>query len=188
MKTISFWEGVAFALCASISGGIAFFGLSALVGDDCALRLVISGLSVVYIIYLLYRSNERIGRITILLIWLAVLTILWLLYPPISLFLCSHLLAIWLVRSLYFYASLFAALADLCLHAFSLSAAFWACQQAGSLFLSLWCFFLVQALFVVISSRKKTNKQQANIAANTTDFNSAYQAAEAAVRKLSSIH
>ncbi|MGH8652343.1 MAG: hypothetical protein ACREYE_09290 [Gammaproteobacteria bacterium] len=45
------------------------------------------------------------------------------------------------------------ALADLGLNALGLTAAIWAVKQSGSLFASIWCFFLVQALFVAIPAR-----------------------------------
>jgi hypothetical protein len=144
-------------------------------------------LAIAYSLYLLSRSQERTGRVTVMLIWLILLVILWLFYPPLTLFLVLHVLAIWLIRSLYCYASLFSSLADLGLNAFSLSSAFWALHHTGSLFLTFWCFFLVQALFVCIPTGiKHPNPDKSAVDNNETNFNHAYQTAEAAVRKLSS--
>ena len=100
-----------------------------------------------------------------------------------------HIGLIWLVRSLYFYASVVSALTDLGLSGLALAAAVWAVTHTGSLFLAIWCFFLVQALFVAIP-HALSGKAAPGIqpAADRDDrFERAHRAAEAAVRKLSSI-
>ena len=155
MKTATFFEGVGFALLASIIGSVSYFALSLLLPESLIIRLLISAFTIVYLVYLFSRTRERVGRATIMLLCLMLIAALWVLSPPLSLFLMAPVFAIWLTRSLYFHSSLFSALADLGLTAFSLAAAFWACHHTGSLFLSLWCFFLVQALFVFIPSTKK---------------------------------
>ena len=187
MKKAIFWEGVVIALLGSVIGSIGFFALTFMFSEDCAIRLLISGLAFVYSLYLLSRSQERTGRITVILIWFILLVMLWLFYPPLTLFVVLHVLAIWLIRSLYGYASLFSSLADLGLNALSIASAFWALHHTSSLFLTFWCFFLVQAVFVYIPTGiKRPNHDKAAIPNSETDFNHAYQTAEAAVRKLSS--
>jgi len=57
---------------------------------------------------------------------------------------------LWLLRSLYFYSSALSALLDLGLTLAAVATAYWAIAYTGSVFLCVWCFFLVQALFVVI--------------------------------------
>jgi len=113
----------------------------------------------------------------------------WFIAPPLMLYLLVHLGAIWLVRSLYFYSSVLSALADLALNGLGLAAAIWAVTRTDSVFLGIWCFFLVQALFVNIPDsmrRKAGTRESAN--ARTDRFQHAHCVAEAAVRKLSSIH
>lgn len=189
MIKVTFWNGVVFALLGSVTASIGFFGLLFLYSEDCAIRLLISGLVFAYILYLLSRSQERAGRITVILIWFILLAMLWLFYPPLTLFLVLHLLAIWLIRSLYCYASLLSSLADLALNAFALSSAFWALHHTASLFLTFWCFFLVQALFIYIPKGiKRANQDKDSIANNESTFNHAYQIAEAAVRKISTLN
>jgi hypothetical protein len=186
MKKSTFWQGVLIALLGSSIGSIGFFALTFLFSEDCSIRLLISGLTVAYILYLLTNSQERIGRITVLLVGFILLVMLWVIFPPLFLFLVVHVLAIWLIRSLYFYTSLFSSLADLSLNTVSIASAFWALQHTASLFLTFWCSFLVQALFVYIpTGLKRPNPEKANIANNKSDFKRAYQTAEAAVRKLS---
>jgi hypothetical protein len=187
MSKVTFWEGVIIALLSSLIGSIGFFALTMLFSEDCAIRLLSSGMAIAYSLYLLSRSQERTGRVTVMLIWFILLAMLWLFYPPLTLFLVLHVLAIWLIRSLYCYASLVSSLADLGLNAFSLSTASWALHHTGSLFLTFWCFFLVQALFVYIPTGiKRPNPDKESIVNNESTFNHAYQTAEAAVRKLSS--
>lgn len=186
MKRITFWNGIVIALFAGVMGSIGFFALTLLLSEDFAIRLLISGLAFAYILYLLSHSPERTGRITVMLIWFVLLATLWLFYPPLTLFLTLHVLVIWLIRSLYFYTRLFSFLADLGLNVLSIFCACWALHHTDSVFLTFWCFFLVQALFALIP----TGIRQPNISKTTathseTDFKRAYQTAEAAVSKLS---
>jgi hypothetical protein len=90
---------------------------------------------------------------------------------------------LWLARSLYFYAGVLPALLDLGLSALSVSAATWAITRSGSVFLAAWCFFLVQAMFVVIPG---TLKKRATGAADENDdtFERARRRADAALRQL----
>jgi len=67
MKKPTVWGGVVVALLASLAGAIGFFALSFLFTEEMAIRLVISGLAFFYSLYLLSRSGERIGRITVIL-------------------------------------------------------------------------------------------------------------------------
>ncbi len=187
MKTVTFSEGVVIALLASMFGSIGFFALTFFCPDNFAIRLLISGLAFAYSLYLLNRSQKSVGRIMVMLAWFVLLVTLWLFYPLLTLFLLLHVLAIWLVRCLYFYSSLFASLADLGLGALSIASAFWALYYTGSLFLTVWCFFLVQALFVYIpTGNNRPNPDRAST--SETEFKRAYQTAEAAVRKLSTFN
>lgn len=189
MKKPTFWEGVLLALAVSLTGASGFYALSFVLPENCAIRLVISALAIAYLLYLLNCSRERSGRITVMLSWFMVLGTLWFFNPPLILFLILQVLAIWLIRSLYFYGSLFASLADLGLCAFGIASAIWALHHTGSLFLTLWCFFLAQALFpVILAGTRQSNLDEANISNSETDFKRAYLTAEAAARKLSTFN
>jgi hypothetical protein len=98
-----------------------------------------------------------------------------------------HLGIIWLIRSLNFYASALPALADLGLNGLGLAASIWAVTRTGSVFLGIWCFFLVQALFVVIPKSVRRTPGPTRIGHMHEDrFQHAYHVAETAARKLSS--
>ena len=186
MKKATFVEGIFVALISSFIGSVAYFTLSLLFADSIIIRLIISGLSLAYILYLLTRSNEHIGRITVIVLWSIITTTTWFFWPPAIAFIVIHLGAIWLVRSLYFYSSIFSSLADLCLNVLSIAIALWTASHTGSLFLTLWCFFLTQALFVMIptSIKPSTNNNSSNLNSED-DFQRAYRVAQSAVRKLS---
>ena len=189
MKKPTFWEGVVVALLASLAGAIGFFALSFLFTDEMAIRLVISGLAFFYSLYLLTRSGERIGRITVMLLWCILTAAVWLFGLPLTLLLILNVLSIWLLRSLYFYSRLFPSLTDMGLCLFGIVSAFWTLHHTGSPFLTFWCFFLIQALFVSIpAGNKQTFADEAALSNSEVEFRRAYQAAEAAVRKLSTWH
>ena len=78
---------------------------------------------------------------------------IWLIEPPLLHYALIHLTSLWLIRSLYFHASILSTLLDFGVIALGLAVALWALIHSGSLLLSLWCFFLVQAVFVAIPGR-----------------------------------
>jgi hypothetical protein len=189
MKRPSFLEGAAVALIASVAAGVLFIVLGSVLAAGPVLRFLITVLSLAYVIYLLSRGGHRVGRVTTLLLWVPTAAGLWLAGPPLWLFIGAHLGFVWLVRSLYFHSSALSALGDLGLTGLGLAAAVWAALQTHSFFASVWCFFLVQALFVLIPPRvSKKTERSAGDTAGEDRFQRAHAAAEAALRKLSSIH
>lgn len=188
MKRPGFLEGAGVALAAAAAGTVLHTALTPLVSQPAALRAVIAGIGLTYLLYLLSRSPERLGRLTAVAAWVVMAAAAWLLHPPLPLYVLLHLGSLWLVRSLYFHARPLAALADLGLTLLALAAAVWATLETASLFLALWCLFLVQALFVVIPSRPGRSAPPGSPGAAEEDgFRRAHRAAEAAVRRLSSI-
>lgn len=189
MKRPTFFEGVAVALAASAIGAVLFPVLGSVFSATSVLRLLIAGMGLAYVLYLLGRSRERVGRIIAVLLWVLAASVTWFMHPPLMPYVLVHLGLIWLVRSLYFYSSMISALADLGLNGLSVAAAIWAATQSGSLFLSVWCFFLVQALFVAIPTCVNPKPKERRPDQDSEDrFQHAHRAAEAAVRKLSSVH
>ncbi|MDX2456410.1 MAG: hypothetical protein QNL87_02790 [Gammaproteobacteria bacterium] len=189
MRPPTFLEGVSVALAISLAGGVFYTVMDAVFPGVPVLRLLIAGIGLIYVVYLLNRSPDRVGRVTAVAAWLLVAGALWFTQPPLLLYLCVHLGTLWLIRSLYFYSSALSALADLGLNGLGLAAAIWAVTRTGSIFLGIWCFFLVQALFVVIPKRINRRPGTARAGHENADrFQHAYRVAEAAVRKLSSNH
>ena len=189
MKRPTFIEGAGVALAASLTGSVLYAALESLVPGIPVLRLLIAGIAFAYVIYLLGRTPERVGRVTAMAAWLLVAGTLWFTHPPLLLYIAVHLGVVWLIRSLYFYSSALSSLADLGLNGLALAAGIVAITRTGSVFLGIWSFFLVQALFVFIpeSLQRKSATAPASHA-GTDRFQHAYRSAQTAVRKLSSSH
>ena len=188
MKRPGFFEGVGVALGASITGGVLFAALTTVFAGGFVLRALIAGMGFLYILYLIRRSSERVGRVTTVALWFAAAVSIWLMGLGLPLYLMAHLGLIWLIRSLYYYSSLVSAGTDLVLVALGFAAAVWAALETGNLFLSFWCFFLVQALFVLIPNRLKRPSNRSALSAVTEDrFQHAHRVAEAALTKLSTV-
>ena len=184
MKHPTFPEGAAIALVASLAGSILFTLIPAPLLNTQVLRLLISVGGLMYSVYLLTRSTERVGRVSAAATWVLLGIASWLLDIPLSLYLVIHLGAIWSIRSLYFHSSLLPALADLGLIGLGLASAVWAFMHTGSLFLPIWCFFLVQALFVFIPKGRRSGP--GHPAARREDgFDRAHSSAQAALHRLS---
>ena len=188
MKRPGFMEGVGVALGASVAVEVLFSTLATLFAEGFALRLLIAVMGLFYLFYLLYRSGEKVGLITSITVWLIAAAVIWLAGLSLPLYLLLHLGLVWLIRSLYFYSSLISALLDFSLVGLGLASAVWAVSHTGTLFLGVWCLFLVQALFVFIPNSWKRSTHRKMVANSTeTRFQSAYEVAEAALIKLSRV-
>ena len=189
MNRPSFYEGVGVALGASLAGGLLFTVLNSLFMGGWVLRGLIAALALLYLLYLLSRSRERVGRVTVLALWSVASLVIALLELSLPLYLLAHLGMLWLVRSLYHHASLIAAFADLALMLTGLATAVWAWLVTGTLGISLWCFFLLQALFVFIPARLQRRSASPVDAHPACDpFQRAHRAAESALSRLARTH
>ena len=189
MKRPSFLHGVGVALLASFSGGVLFSVLSGSLPSELVLRAVIAMLGLGYTLYLLSRSNERVGRVTTLVLWSTMFTVSWIGAPSLMLYLLVHVGSLWLVRSLYYYTSGLSALLDFGLCAMSLATALWAAAHTGNIFLAIWCFFVGQALFVGIpTSMRRQDQVGDSELLDHAIFQRAHRTAEAALRRLSINH
>ena len=190
MKRPTFSEGVIVAILVSLVVTILFTVLSGFFPTRWLLQALIAGVSFSYICYLLMRSQEKTGRLTTVAVWAVITAVTWLLAPTIILSLFVHIGMIWLVRALYYYTSLIIALFDLGLTLFAMATAIWTLMYTNSLFLSMWCFFLLQSLFTVLptdlksgflNKNRKSSKPQA---ANDDVFEQAYLSAKSALRQI----
>ncbi len=137
-----------------------------------------------YSIYLLGRSQQRTGRIIVTLSWLLMSVAIWWFELPLLHYALVHLAALWLIRSLYFHTSILSTVLDLGLIGFGVAVAFWALIHSSSPLLSLWCFFLVQAVFVTIPGRIRpapTNQDSSN---SNIKFQQALRTAQSALNSL----
>lgn len=184
-NTPSFARGLGAAFVLSVAGAALLAALAPWLGSATSLRGVIALLGFAYVLYVIGRSGERVGRITTVVSWCVVASIAWLAGLPLVAYVLLHIGLVWLVRSLYHYSGLLPALADLGVSLLGAAFAVWAAQRSGSAWLALWCFFLIQAFHALIPP---TLAQRAEIMDSTEDaFARAYRTAESAVRRLSAV-
>jgi hypothetical protein len=187
MKRPSFLEGVVVAAAASAGGGVLATALTTSFAAGWVIRVLVAGLGLAYVLYLLARSRQRIGRITALAGWAIGAVGAWWMSPSLAVYLLAHLVMVWLVRALYHHAGVLPALADLGLTGLGLAAAVWAAVSTGSVFASIWCFFLVQAAFVLIPPSVRRRASFAGPSPDAHDaFLRAHRAAERAVARITS--
>jgi hypothetical protein len=185
MKSSTFLQGAGAAAILALLGSIAVTALAPIVGFSMLYKILVPALGLAYVLYILSRSNERVGRVTTLTLWAAMAITVWLFEPPMGLYLLAHVAALWLIRSLYFYSSALSALMDLGLNVLAVATAYWAAMHTGSVFLAIWCFFLVQALFVAIPvSLTRQARHGVGAQPDTENFERARLRAEAAIRQL----
>ena len=190
MKRPAFSEGIVVAILVSLAVTVVFTVLSSFFPTRWLLQALIAGVSLSYVCYLLVRSQEKTGRLTVIAVWGVITVVTWLFSPSTIITLFVHVGLIWLVRALYYYTSLVVALVDLGLTLFGMAAAIWTLLYTHSLFLSVWCFFLIQALFVVLptdlkSDLLKANKQNTKPSPAQNDgFEQAYLSAKSALHQL----
>ena len=116
MKRPGFFEGVAVGLVGSLVGSVLSVAFALVFSTTTSLNLLIALLGLAYTVYLLSRSGERVGRLTTLILWFLAAGFVWFWSPGLPVYLLFHVVLVWLIRSLYFHASLLSALADLGLH------------------------------------------------------------------------
>lgn len=188
MKQPTLIEGMVVALAVSVAGATCFSVFTVIFAQGITLKVILALMSLGYIIYLLFRSQEKVGRITVTTLWLITAILAYLFAPSIGLYVLVHLGLIWLIRSLYYYQGILPALMDLGLTAMSLIAAIWAWSVSQSLLLGFWCFFLSQSLWVLNPKQLTGHSTPMRSSVPEDRFERAYRTAETAVRKLTSIY
>ncbi len=186
LKKPGFFEGVFVAIIASVVGVMLYTSLTLLFGVDVGFRLMATSVFSAYLLYLLWRSPKKRGRMTALFFWGVILFVTWLIDPSVLFYLMIQITAICLIRALIFHQSLFSTSLDMVLSAFSLVAAVGAYLSTHSVLIALWVLFLIQALFGVIPNQWK--RKEGSTTANDNDrFMQAYHNAEVALRKFSTL-
>lgn len=186
MKTIGFLSGAGAALVLACCGSVLFAALTPVFNGAGVLRSVVSLLTLAYLCYLLAHSTVRIGRVTAFSLALAVTGACLFWQPSLLLYLLVHVGLIWLLRCCYFHNSLTGALADMGFCAIGFAAAVWAAERSGSLFLSLWCFFLAQALVLPVLRQRLENADRV-LPDDREIFRRAFRSAESALRRMNQV-
>ena len=185
MNRPSFLEGALVALGAALAGSVLYTGLRLALLPDPALALMVAALGLGYLLYLLGRSGERVGRVLLVLAWVPVTAAALGLLPGVWGQVLVQLGLIWVARVWNFHGTPAAALLDLGLVIGGGAAALWAAVHSGSLFLAVWCLFLVQALFAAIPVRTGRGPDRTpGPTAPSEPFDLARRAAEGALRRI----
>lgn len=146
----------------------------------------LTALTGAYLAYLCLRSQAKAGRVSLLLLWASISTVMHLL--EVSLWLQGgwHLLMISATRAFLFYPRPLVFLADLALGIVAAAAALWTLLHSHSLLLSIWSFFLVHAGWSWILERNQAQKDTALRQQQT--FESAHATATGAIRRMTRRH
>ena len=187
MKRPSFFEGVGLALLFAGAGSVLFTLLAPWFGAALLLRGLCSASALAYVLYLVARSRLRSGRVTLFVAWTVVAAVIAVLSPSLLIMVVAHLVVMWLLRAVLFHTSLLTALADLALSGLALAAACWALLATGSVFVTLWSLWLVQAAFALLPAHlgdQRRSRQHDHDRAQR--FKRAARSAEQALRTLSS--
>jgi len=184
MKRPNFVEGVMFAAVASVSGMALFMLLISVFNALFTAHLLLSVLTISYIVYLLWCSPRESGAVSAALFSMVSLAVIWLLGPAFPLLLVAHALLITLMRSFAYHQTIIAVVADFLLNGLGIGAAIWAFSATDSLPITFWSYFLLQALFYLIPQRCGHSAKAAEEPVNDR-FSEAYHSAQVALRLLS---
>lgn len=146
MNRASFPHSVIAALALAVAGGLCFPLLSAFLAPPTALRLTLGLVAGGYVLHVLVSSEVNGGRVIVPVLWLFCAAGLAWSAPPMALFVSLHTVLLWLLRALFTHTRAITAMADVVLSALALGAAIACARHTGSLALSLWTFFVIQAL------------------------------------------
>ena len=189
MKSPGIINGIIVAFLISLAAGAASLVFSGFVSKITLFSIILCTATLAYLLYLLKNSSARVGRVVVICGWAVISLVCWMFDVPLFEQVFIQAGIIWLVRSLYFHASIFAAMLDFGLVSVGLAASAWAMVNTGSLGTAVWSFFLTQSLFCWIPdlARKLSSDvygAQYKPQPGQTSFQSAHRVALDAVRKL----
>lgn len=187
MSRPGFWREAGVALALSIAGGLAWSALSWLLSPAAAMRWVIAVLGIAYAVLQMRAFDTRVGRVLAIGMWLALNIALFAFNPSLSVWLLIQAAAIWMLRCWAFHAGIFSAIADAVLGVLAAAAGVAVIHATHSVFLALWSFFLLQALFVFIPDSLRSTPR-ASAPDNVDRFGRAHRSAEAALQRLANRH
>ena len=185
MNSPGILDGIVVAFAISLGAGAIALLFGGFVSYANLFNALLLGATLVYLVYLMRRSRARVGRIVAIGAWASASLACWFFDLPLFEQVLIQAGFIWLIRSLYFHGSIFAAVLDFGLVSVGLAAASWAMLNTGSLAAALWSFFLVQALFCWIPDlAQRQSGIDSPRAHESGSFQSAHRVALDAVRKL----
>ena len=179
-RTPDFIEGAVVALGLSVLAAIGYWSLIGIFNVAVSVPAQIGTLGSIYAVYLLKRSDRSAGKITIGILFIALSVLLILLPIAFAIVASILLLGIWALRCFFYRHGVADSLLDLCLSVLAVIAAVIAATTTQSVLLTVWTFFIVQALHVLIPEIGRESE-----AADLPEhqFDMAYENAESALRR-----
>lgn len=179
-------ESIIVALIISLVGTIIYGTCKLLFGSILSFFFVVTTISFIYLLYLLWRSPRKEGRYTAFLIWCLITAITALTNISLLPYVLLQSGIIWLFRAYFYHHSFLTTAADGVLFLLGIATAIWTYINTQSPFLSLWTFFLLQALITVIPQKQSILDKPTH--STEQRFNRAKKSAENAIEKLLSTH
>lgn len=184
MKLPSFWREAGVALLLSVVGSVGFHVAALVIGNASALRLLVLGVGLAYALIALDTLAARSGRLFAVVALITADVGLIVLDPTLTVWVLVQTFALWLLRSCYVHPRPLAALIDAVLCVGAIAAAAFGLLHSRSVFLALWAYFLVQALYVLIPDTLGPGARAAATPDTASRFDQAERTAEAALRRL----
>ncbi len=153
MSGPTFGGGVVFAALAAAGTATVLTALEGLWPADALLAAAGALAAGAYVLCVVARGRPGAGRVVMPLAWLGMTLVVATLSPGLVSWLAVQAFAISAVRTFVHHRGALAALLDFALSALALLAAVAAVRAGGGVLLSVWTFFLVQALYVFIPRR-----------------------------------
>lgn len=182
MKGTGFTRTVIRAFVLSVGGATLHALAVPALGAESAFRVVVPTVGLAYVVAVISSSRVQYGKAIAITVWTVCAGAAWMAQPTMGLLVAAHVTILWLARSLFRAHTGFGVLLDAGLCALAVAAAFWAAVETGSLFLSLWCFFLTLSMDTAMPLAWTGSVRNADSAER---FERAHQSASAALRRLS---
>ena len=184
MKKPTLIEGIVVAALLSVGAGAAAFIFFGLFPAWIASAALVTGLTLAYLGYVLWRSGTKVGAATILVTAFVAMIAMFFLGAPAIFLAVIAVSIISLSRSLVMYNSFISAAIDFGLTTLSFGAGIWGAFVSGSAVAGIWSFFLAQALFVFIPTSFSTCRLKETAKTSVGGFERAQRAAEQAIGQM----
>lgn len=158
----SFINGALAGFFISFIGAIGFYGLALIMPFMVSAYLVIGIVGISYHCYLSSTQQSNKGLVSSITVLVLITMVSWLFAWSLLTVIILNCFLIWIIRSHNFYKSAISSICDLGILIASTVLAAYTFLHTDSLFLSIWVFFLCQALFVFIPTSVNSNSTQSH--------------------------
>lgn len=151
--------------------------------------LLIPLLAALYLLWLLISHRQHRGASLVFVGWVILAAAIYGLGLNLMTSIFSCVLLAWIVRSVMRYRRLHGIAADAALSVAAIGVALSVAGYSHSVFLSIWSYFLVQALVFLMPEQKQRNGKRSNHDNSSMErFEKARASAQAALQQINSVH